>query len=63
MTGEEYRRLRDKLGLTRLQVAIELGIDPSTVARREKSEVIETEAEIAIRSLDFEKDTAPTGGG
>ncbi len=64
MTGDEYRELRQEIGLTQLQLANALDIDPSTVARREKSDEIVTEAEIAIRSLrDFKTETAPTGAG
>ena len=52
MTGEEYKQLRDQLGLTQARLANELNIDQSTVARRENSaSPIDTEAEIAIRSL------------
>ena len=51
MTGKAYRELRAELDLTQLQLAIALGIDPSTVARREKSDAIDSEAEMAIRSL------------
>ena len=52
MTGEEYKQLRDQLGLTQARLANELNIDQSTVARRENSaSPIDTEAELAIRSL------------
>ena len=61
MTGEEYRQLRDDLNFTQLELANVLGIYPSTVARREKYGVIDSEAEMAIRSLVAAKDTAQTG--
>ena len=61
MTGEEYRELRSELDLTQLQLAIVLKIDPSTVARREKSGAIDSEAEMAIRSLVAAKETAKAG--
>lgn len=61
MTGNEYRELRAELDLTQLQLAIALGIDPSTVARREKSDAIDSEAEMAIRSLVAAKETAQAG--
>ena len=61
MTGQEYREIRDELDLTQLQLANALGIYPSTVARREKSDEIDSEAEMAIRSLVAAKDTAQTG--
>ena len=52
MTGEEYKQLRDQLGLTQARLANELNIDQSTVARRENSaSPIDTEAEMSIRSL------------
>ena len=64
MTGEEYKQLRDQLGLTQARLANELNIDQSTVARRESSaSPIDTEAEIAIRSLVAAKETAQTGAG
>lgn len=61
MTGEEYRELRVELDLTQLQLANALGIDPSTVARREKSGAIDSETEMAIRSLVDAKETAQSG--
>ena len=61
MTGEEYRQLRDDLNFTQLELAKALDIYPSTVARREKSDEIDSEAEMAIQSLVAAKDTAQTG--
>lgn len=38
MTGNELKQMRtEELGLTQLQLAIELGVDPSTVAKWEQS--------------------------
>ncbi len=62
MTGEEYRDLRDELHYTQLELANALGIYPSTVARREKSGAIDSEAEMAIRSLVAAKETAAGAG-
>lgn len=64
MTGDEYRRLRDELRFTQAQLANALDIDQSTVARRENSaSPIDTEAEIAIRSLRQTAEAEPTGAG
>lgn len=63
MTGKEYRALRDQLDFTQLQLANALGVYPSTVARRERSDVIDSEAEMAIRSLVPAEEAAAPGDG
>ena len=61
MTGDEYRDLRDELHFTQLDLANALGVYPSTVARRERFGVIDSEAEMAIRSLVAAQETAQPG--
>ena len=39
MTGEELRRIRQKLGLTQKQFAEQLGWHPNSVARAERNEM------------------------
>lgn len=52
MTPDEYKALREKLGLTQAGLAARLGVTRKTVNRREAGEAtITTEAELAIRSL------------
>lgn len=52
MSAAEYRRLRKSLGLTQVQLAHRLAIDPSTVSKRERGEVaIDSEAARAIQHL------------
>ncbi len=51
MTGRDYRALRIGQGWTQLQLANLLEVNPSTITRREGSEGITTEQELAIRRL------------
>ena len=57
MTAEEVRALRDKLGWTRLRTAAELGVDPATIYRWERTGVDGVQA-YALRAL--EKQVAMT---
>lgn len=51
MSSDEYRVLRERVG-TQTAVAISLEIDPQTISRRERDELVVTrEAEFAIRHL------------
>lgn len=55
MSPEEYKALRGKLSLTQAELAARLGITRKTINRREAGEAtITTEAELAIRSLDWD---------
>jgi DNA-binding XRE family transcriptional regulator len=51
MTSDEYKKLRDQLGLTQAGLAALLGVTRETVARRETGAAITEEAALAIRSL------------
>lgn len=52
MTPDQYRKQREKLGLTQAGLAAELEVTRETVNRRESGEQpITREAELAIRSL------------
>ncbi len=65
MTGLEYRAIRIGQGLTQLQLANLLEVDPSTIARREGAESIPREQELALARIvrDREEVDAPAGGG
>lgn len=53
MTGEAYRKLRERLGLTQPQLAKLLGTTANTIWRREAGQVpITRESEIALRSIE-----------
>ena len=55
MTAQEYRRLRVRVG-SQAAVARKLGVDVTTVSRRERGAAsIDREAECAIRWLDLER--------
>ena len=50
MTGKEYRRLREELGMSRAELARRVGRHHSIITRREKGDrAISTEAELALR--------------
>lgn len=52
MDATEYRKLRDKLGLTQAGLAARLGVTRETITRRETgAATITEEAALAIRSL------------
>jgi len=52
MTGDEYKELRLRLGLTQEQLGYKLGVTGNTVARRERGEqAIDSEAEAVMRRL------------
>ena len=38
MTGEEFRRIRERLGLTQVEMAEQLGIHSNSLARLERGE-------------------------
>ncbi len=63
MTGKDYRALRIGHGLTQLQLANLLGVAPSTIARREASEELPAEQEIAIRAVCEEGSLTPESAG
>lgn len=56
MTGQEYRAIRIGQELTQLQLANLLGVDPSTVQRREGAETIPREQELALMRVAREKE-------
>lgn len=51
MEKDDYRRRRQYLGLTQVQLARLLGVHPRTVTRREAGYPISMEAALAIRDL------------
>jgi len=52
MDATEYRKLRDKLGLTQAGLAARLGVTRETITRRETgAATITEEAALAIRAL------------
>lgn len=51
MTGSEYKALREKLGLTQVELARVLGVSRMTIYKRENGKVITKEAALAIASL------------
>lgn len=67
MTGQEYRDLREQKGLTRLQLANLLEVDPSTIQRREALDEVPKENELAIlrvtRELPDVEPSEPVAGG
>lgn len=63
MTGTEYQAIRDRLNMSREQLAVALGIASSTIFRRERgSDPIAVEAEAALLRLveSRENETAET---
>lgn len=56
MTAEEYKQVRKELGLEQKELAEELGVDKSTIWRREHGRLaIDREAEHAILRLRDQK--------
>ena len=52
MTGKEYRKLRESRGWSQRELAIRLGVDQNTVARRERGESpIDDETAHAVRRV------------
>lgn len=51
MTGPEYKALREKLGLTQVELARVLEVSRMTIYKRENGKVITKEAAMAIASL------------
>lgn len=51
MDKDDYRRRRQYLGLTQVQLAQLLGVHPRTITRREAGYPISMEAALAIRDL------------
>ena len=52
MTSDEYREIRQRMGLTQEQLARELGVTSMTVSRRERGETeIDGEATHALKRL------------
>ena len=39
MTGNELRQIRERLGLTQVELAADVGLDPNSIARQERGEV------------------------
>ena len=55
MTPAQYRRQRERLGLTQAELAARLGVTRETVTRRETGKKpITGEAEMAIKSIKAE---------
>ena len=63
MTGNELRRIRDRLGLTQAAFAERLGVTPNTVARWERDEVSISEPAARLARLLIEIKTKPRGKG
>ena len=51
MTSDEYKTQRERLGMTQAALALALGINRVTVAKREGGALITREAELAILAL------------
>jgi DNA-binding XRE family transcriptional regulator len=51
MTSDEYKALREKLGLTQAGLAARLGVSRKTINARENGAKITEEARLAILSL------------
>ncbi len=62
MRGAELRKIRNRLGMSQVQLAIRVGVDSNTVARWERDEVaIGATAEILIQQLDSQRRRTPAG--
>lgn len=48
MTPDEIKQLRQRLGWTQLQLAVEIGVDPMTVSRWERGK---QPSKLALRAL------------
>lgn len=56
MTAQEYKRLRESLSMTQLELANRLGVNPTVISRRERGVVaVGPEAQISIRMLVSER--------
>jgi len=56
MTRQEYKRIRESLGLTQGQLAKSTGLRLNTISRRERGELpITKEAALALRFLQSER--------
>lgn len=54
MTGEEYKKARERLGLSQAELGRELGRHQTLIGKREREEKpISTEAEMAIKYLEL----------
>ena len=51
MTSDEYKSTRERLGMTQAALALALGINRVTVAKREGGAIVTREAELAILAL------------
>lgn len=52
MQGNEYRKQRERAGLTQKQLAERLGVHPMTISKRERDAMtITREAQIALRQV------------
>lgn len=55
LTREEYRKARERLGLTQQELAETIGRHPSIVSKRERGlKPITKEAELSIRYIELE---------
>ena len=52
MTAEEYKKIREQMGLSQAELAKFLGVDDGTIGRRERGELpISPEVELALNAV------------